>query len=217
MSRIHIYMLAAVSILFTSSCAKEIPEPLVFEPEPLKVVTTEGSLWAGENARNSFFSDSKASGVGDLITVHLIESTTASNKANTKNSRDKQFGLNLLTQSGTNPLERTQFGINGSNKFTGSGSTNRSEKLVSTISATITEVLSNGTMKIDGRRKLKINNSDQYIRVSGLIRREDINYDNSILSTKIANAEITYDGVGDLDRQQKSGWLGRALDTIWPF
>jgi flagellar L-ring protein precursor FlgH len=208
---------AAMLVLAFSSCAKEIPEPDVVEPEPIKLTITEGSLWPGETPQNMLFSDNKASREGDIITVHLVERTTASNKAATKMKREKKFGFSFTTQTLPDPADGSKFGFSGENGFNGSGSTNRSDTLISTISATVIEVLPNGTMKIDGRRQLKLNNADQYIRVTGLVRKEDINYDNTILSTKIANAEITYDGVGDLDRHQRSGWLGRVLNIIWPF
>ncbi|MFQ5431470.1 MAG: flagellar basal body L-ring protein FlgH [Nitrospinota bacterium] len=218
MDRNSISVAAAVLAVIFSSCAgKEIPDPLVTEPEPARIATTEGSLWPGETPQNMLFSDNKATRAGDIITVHLVERTTASNKAATRLKREKKTGFGFSTQSLPAAATGTKMGLAGENSFNGSGSTNRSETLISTISATVIEVLPNGTMKIDGRRQLKMNNADQYIRVTGLVRKEDINYDNSILSTKIANAEISYDGVGDLDRHQRSGWLGRALTKIWPF
>ena len=218
MNRKSIKAAAAVLAVIFSSCAtKEIPDPVVTEPEPVKVTTTEGSLWPGETPQNMLFSDNKATRAGDIITIHLVERTTASNKASTRLKREGKTSFGFSTQSLPDAATGTNLGFAGENGFNGSGSTNRSETLISTISATVIEVLPNGTMKIDGRRRLKMNNADQYIRVTGLVRKEDINYDNSIISTKIANAEISYDGVGDIDKHQRSGWLGRALTKIWPF
>lgn len=204
---------ACIVAIFVVSCAsKEIPEPTLVEPEPPKPSFTEGSLWPGEDVHGTLFSDDKASRVGDIITVHLVEKTTASNKAATRKEHSQKN--DLLISTGDMP---TQIGLSGGQKFSGKGDTSRSESLVSTISVVVVEVLSNGAMKIDGRRKLRINNADQFIRISGLVRKEDVNYDNSVLSTKIANAEITYDGVGDLDKQQKAHWMGRMMDKVWPF
>lgn len=208
---------AVLAVVFSSCAGKEIPDPVVTEPEPIKIVTTEGSLWPGETPANRLFSDSKATLAGDIVTVYLVERTTATNQASTKLKREKNSGFSFSTQTLPDAATGTKMGLSGDNIFSGSGSTKRSDTLVSTISATVIEVLPNGTMRIDGRRMLKMNNEDQYIRVTGLVRKEDINYDNTILSTKIANAEISYDGVGDIDRHQRSGWLGRALDKIWPF
>ncbi|MEE8483780.1 MAG: flagellar basal body L-ring protein FlgH [Nitrospinota bacterium] len=205
----------AVVLLIASACAKTIPEPEVAEPKAIKTQpVSEGSLWPGENSRNSLFMDNKATSVGDIITVHLVEETTASNGAYTATLRENDHAFSLSTDP---TQDATEFSFGGGSEFTGEGSTSRSDRLISTISALVIEVLPNGTMRIDGRRKLRINNGDQYIHVKGLVRREDISYDNSVLSTKIANAEISYDGVGQLDRSQVSGWIGQTLDYIWPF
>ncbi len=217
MNRIRNFKLLAIGVmlLLASACGKTIPEPEVAEPRKIRTQpASEGSLWPGENAKNSLFMDNKATSVGDIITVHLVEETTATNNADTSTLRESEHTFSLSTD----PAEAaTEFGFKGGSEFNGESSTSRSDRLVSTISVLVIEVFPNGTMKIDGRRKLRINNGDQYIHVKGLVRREDINYDNSILSTKIANAEISYDGVGQLDKSQKGGWLGNALDTLWPF
>lgn len=207
------FLFAAVFALFAASCAgKQIPEPAAVDPEPPRPSFTEGSLWPGEEVHGTLFADNKAARAGDIITVHLVENTTASNKASTIKERQQKNDIKIST--GDIP---TEIGLAGGSRFRGGGDTSRSEKLVSTVSVMVVEVLPNGNLQVDGRRKIRINNADQYVRVKGFVRREDINYDNSVLSTKIANAEITYDGVGDLDKQQKSGWMGRALDAIWPF
>ena len=217
MNRNSIRAAVAIAVIFSSCAGKEIPDPVVTEPEPVTLTTTEGSLGPGETPQNMLFSDNKATRAGDIITIHLVERTTASNKASTRLKREKDNSFGFTTQSLPDAATGSKFGFAGKNNFNGSGSTSRSESLISTLSATVVEVLPNGTMRIDGRRQLKMNNADQYIRITGLVRKEDINYDNSIISTKIANAEISYDGVGDMDKHQRSGWLGRALTSIWPF
>lgn len=203
----------AVAILLTSACAgKTIPEPVIPEADPVKATNTEGSLWPGENTKNAFFSDNKALRTGDLVVVQLVEKTTATNKTGVRTNRSLNDALSLKT--GTTP---TNIAIGGGESFTGSGDNSRSDALTSTISAMIMEVYPNGTMKIYGRRKLRINNEDQYVSVAGIVRTEDVNFDNTIVSTKIANADIVYDGVGDLNDSNRSGWMGRLMHTIWPF
>ena len=200
-------------VILTVGCAgKTIPDPAMPEAEPVRGTATEGSLWPGENAKNSFFTDSKAYRTGDLIVVHLVENTQATNQTGAQTSRSANNTLTMAT--GSSP---TNMGLSGGQTFTGSGNNSRSDALTSTISAMITDVYPNGYMKIYGRRKLRINNEEQYVSVSGVVRPEDVNFDNSIISTKIANADFVYDGVGDLNDSNRSGWLGRALRAIWPF
>lgn len=201
------------AIIFAAGCAgKTIPDPIMPEADPIKATNTEGSLWPGENNKNSFFTDSKAYRTGDLIIVHLVENTKATNQTGAQTSRAATNSLTMAT--GSNP---TNMGVNGGQSFTGTGVNTRSDALSSTVSAMIMDVFPNGYMKIYGRRRLKINNEEQYVSVAGIIRPEDVNFDNSIISTKIANAEFVYDGVGDLNDSNKSGWLGRAFKVVWPF
>jgi flagellar L-ring protein precursor FlgH len=204
---------AAGAVLLAVGCAgKSIPEPVMPEAEPIRTTSTEGSLWPGENTKNSFFTDSKAYRTGDLIVVRLVENTQATNLTGAQTSRSANNTLTMAT--GSSP---TNMGLSGGQTFSGSGVNTRSDALTSTISAMIMDVYPNGYMKIYGRRKMRINNEEQYVSVGGIIRPEDVNFDNSIISTKIANAEFVYDGVGDMNDSNRSGWLGRALSVIWPF
>jgi flagellar L-ring protein precursor FlgH len=199
--------------LFAFACAgKTIPEPVMPEAEPVKSVTSEGSLWPGENVKSGMFSDSKAFRIGDLIVVYIIENTKAVNQTGASTSRATTNTAGLNT-SGI----PTTIGVQGGENFAGQGNNSRSDALTSTISAMVSDVYPNGNMKVYGRRKLRINNEEQYVSVSGIIRPEDVNFDNTIISTKIANVDIAYDGIGDLNDSNRSNWLGRVLHVIWPF
>ncbi len=208
-------IVAALVILLATACAgKTIPEPIIPESDPVKATNTEGSLWPGENTKNAFFSDNKALRTGDLVVVYLVEKTTAANRTGVRTTRTLKDSIGVNTGGTSAP---TAIDMGGGEAFNGTGDNNRSDTLTSTVSAMVMEVMPNGNMKISGRRKLKINNEDQYVSVAGIIRPEDVNFDNSVVSTKIANADIVYDGVGDLNDSNRSGWVGRLLHTIWPF
>lgn len=196
------------AIFLAVGCAgKTIPEPIMPEAEPVRATSTEGSLWPGENSKNSFFTDSKAYRTGDMIVVHLVENTRATNLSG---NQIKRAGNNKMTMAtGTTP---TTMGLLGEQTYAGSGVNTRSDALTSTISAMIMDVYPNGYMKIYGRRKMKINNEEQYVSVAGTIRPEDVNFDNSIISTKIANADFIYDGVGDMN---DGNWFVRLMSWIF--
>ena len=198
------------------ACAKEIPVPVVVDPEPERPAPrTEGSLWPGETSRSTLFSDKKAARIGDLITVHLVERSQASNSAVTRDIRDSRNSLDFnMPLFGASALAG---GINGGSSYRGQGNSSRSEDFTATISAMVTEVLPNGLLRVEGQRELKLNDANQYIKVAGLVRQEDINFDNSIISSKIASAKITYEGVGSLDRAQGGGWGRKLMNIIWPF
>ena len=202
----------AFIILLASRSAAPPPRPEV-DIEPEKYSYQDGSLWPGTSKRNMFFSDNKASRVGDIVMVQIIEKTTAINKADTTDNHTVEDSLTLDTGA-ANP---TQMKVGGGGKYTGRGQTGRSDQFSATVSCVVTEVLSNGNMNIDGQRRMKINDEDQYILVRGMVRPDDITYNNTIISSQMANADIVYTGGGGMDSGRRPGWLSRIFQSIWPF
>jgi flagellar L-ring protein precursor FlgH len=101
--------------------------------------------------------------------------------------------------------------------FKGTGSTNRTGKIVGTITARVTEVMPNGTLSVESRKEITINNEKQVLVLRGLVRPEDISVANMVASSKVADAEIFLVGDGVLQEKQRQGWLVRILDGVWPF
>ena len=199
-------------------------------------VNHAGSLWRADGLLSDLFMDPKARKVGDIVTIKIEESSKASNKANTQTGRsssleagiDKLFGLedwwenHVLEWYDDGWPKPNPFGnpsVKGSMKsnFDGSGTTTRSGDLSAFMTARITEVLPNGNLQIVGSREVLVNNENQMIILSGVIRPRDISPDNIILSTFISNAKIAYSGSGIVDDRQRPGWLANLLNTIWPF
>ena len=195
--------------------------------EPYKRL--EGSLWPGEASENLLFADTKAKQTGDVVTIELEEDFSSSNSATTATSRESEIDLEtgavlgLPTSFGmSNFLGSTQAfdpSVNAtvSRSHDGQGTTTRSGSVSGTMAAMIIDVLPNGIFRIEGRRKVTINEEDQVMILRGMIRRVDIGFDNSISSQNIANASITYLGKGVVSEEQKVGWLTRFLAYIWPF
>ncbi len=206
-------MLAALVALMTSACASDPPPRPEVEAEPEKLTSEYGSLWPGKSKQNMLFADNKATRIGDLVTVQVVETTTALNRSTTQDQRASTNDMTIDT-GGATPTAMT---LGGGYNFNGRGSTSRSDQLSATVSCLVTEVLPNGNMLIEGQRRMQINNEEQYILVKGLVRPDDINYNNSILSTQIANADIRYTGAGGIDSSQGPGWIGGVLKSIWPF
>jgi len=205
--------LLAGLLLFVAACGTTPPPRPNVEPEPEKGSYKEGSLWPGKNKKNMFFSDNKASRIGDIVTVHVIEKTTAINKADTSDQSTVSDDLTLDTGGAS----ATAFQLKGGNRFQGKGATSRSDLFSATVSCIVKEVLGNGNMVIEGQRRMQINDEEQYIVVRGVVRPEDITYNNTILSTQIAQADIMYTGGGAMDAARHPNWLGRAMRNVWPF
>ncbi len=187
---------------------------------------SEGSLWTSHSAMASLFSDIKAHRVGDIVTISIVESSSASESAATDTSRDSSVRAGVETFLGFESQLMGQYeNFNSSemlkaslaNEFQGSGRTVRSGKLTASITARIIEVLPNGNFVIEGRREIEVNHETQYIVISGIVRPEDISRDNIVLSTYISDARIAYSGRGVVNDLQYPGWFTRFLNKAWPF
>jgi flagellar L-ring protein precursor FlgH len=210
--------------LAIDSSAAVIPEKIY--PKP---VTQEGSIWPGDSTSNLFFKDTKARKVGDIVTVTISEITTSSQTATTQTARASSYNLQtgkLLGLPSNLGIENFLGLGNGfspdldataTNSHNGSGTTTRNGSLNTTMTALIKEILPSGNYRIEGKRTVTVNNEEQILVLSGIVRKEDINFDNTISSTLIANSSITYEGRGAITDQQRIGWAGQILSFIWPF
>ena len=186
----------------------------------------KASLWHEVKSRG-LFQDLRAYQVGDLVTVNIVETSKASKKADTSSARKSSIDAGISNLLGfesqldkyapANFSNSTMFKTSMTNSFDGSGSTSRDESMTASITARVVRLMPNGNLYIKGTRQVKVNNETQFITLSGLIRREDISPNNTVLSSYIADASIEYTGSGPVSDKQRAGWLGRAVDFVWPF
>lgn len=181
-----------------------------------------GSLWQASST--GLAEDLKARRRGDIITVVISEQASASKQASTGTKRGTSMSAGMPNLLGLekSPLKNwvdldKLLNLSFDSKFDGSGTTSRQENLQATISAKVVEVIGNGNFLIEGRRNVKVNNEDQVIVLTGMVRSRDVSADNTISSALIADAKITYSGKGIISDRQKPGWLMNVLDAVWPF
>ena len=219
----------AVSILCLAlaGCAfekAEVRTPSFDEQLPAPRPTyANGSIWQASGS--ALVDDHKARNRGDIITVLIVEQASASKEATTDTDRQANIsasipylmGLEKQIAQMTSADPNNLLGASTSSKFEGSGATTRKENLVATMTAKITDVLPTGNLLIEGRRNVKVNHEDQILVLQGTIRPRDISPDNTINSTMIADARISYTGNGVISDRQRPGWLLNILDYIWPF
>jgi flagellar L-ring protein precursor FlgH len=188
---------------------------------PRQKVADDGAIFQADMA-NSLFSDVKARRVGDIITVNLEENTRATKSAGTSSSKATGVAVNPIVGLGGNALnignESIQLGLDTSNDFEGDSTANQSNNLTGSISVTVVQVMANQNLLVRGEKWLTLNNGDEYIRLTGVVRPADVSPSNEIESTKIANARIQYSGTGSFDTAHKEGWLsGFFSSEYWPF
>jgi flagellar L-ring protein precursor FlgH len=182
-----------------------------------------GSIWRGE--LTSLFGDQRARNIGDIVTVKIVEESSASEKATTDTSRKSEIDGGVTNFFGveTNPggpfrnlSTLMKAGMN-KNDFSGSGETKRSGSLTTVMAARVMEVLPNGNLAVEGKREIYVNNEKKEILLQGIVRPRDIANDNTIYSTQIADAKIIYTGIGVVAEKQRPGWMARIIDYVWPF
>ena len=168
------------------------------------------------------YADKKAWRAGDIITVKLQESTQATKAAKTETDKETDASLDPVIGLGGNPVniggDSIQFGIGSGASFKGDSKSNQSNSLFGDISVNVMRVLPNGNLVIRGEKWLTLNTGEEFIRLEGLVRPEDVQADNTVTSNRIANARIQYSGKGQIQETQSAGWLSRFFSSsLFPF
>jgi flagellar L-ring protein precursor FlgH len=218
--------LLALLLLGCDTLPRRDPDFAPVQPADLRPPQqTNGAIYqAGYDMR--LFEDIKSHRVGDILTVTLSEATQSKKQADASASKDSTstttgsipslFGIAGQALLGSNA------GVSGSYDFTrantGKGTMDQSNSLTGGISVTVVEVLPNGNMRIRGEKRVTLNDGNEYIRLSGIVRPIDVSVSNTIPSTLVADATIMYTGDGNMADTSKAGWLTRIFNSPWfPF
>jgi flagellar L-ring protein precursor FlgH len=191
-------------------------------PTPQPASYSPNSLW--RNGSRAFFKDQRAHQVGDILTVMVNLNDKAVIANETQRSRENKedsgvedfFGKKKLPIMNT-PLPTRIFTADSSSSSEGKGNVNRSEALVTNVAAVVTQVLPNGNLVVEGKQEVRVNFEVRELIVAGIVRPEDIQSDNTIDSTKIAEARIAYGGRGQITDVQQPRYGQQALDVLLPF
>lgn len=214
------------AVLLTACAGHPYLDPPDFAPDR-EVVYVEAESFATDGAvydqgrAVGLFEDFRARRVGDVVTVVLSEATNAAKSSDT--SMDKSSTTDIANPT----LLGRVFSAGGSNlgmrmdsthAFSGESDSNQSNRLQGQITVSVVEVLPGGNLVVQGEKWLQLNQGNEYIRLKGVIRPVDIAADNTILSTRVADARISYAGTGAVAEANKIGWLSRFfMSPLWPF
>ncbi len=168
------------------------------------------------------FEDSKVFRIGDLLSITLSESTNASKSAATNTTKDSDIGMSATAILGDIPTYKgapfLTNSLNAEIDFTGSGDSAQSNSLTGEITVTVADILPNGTLMVRGEKIIGLNQGSEFIRLSGLVRPQDVSANNVVQSRKLANARIYYGGGGTIADSNTKGWLSRLFDSpLFPF
>ena len=225
-------LLCACTLL--SGCAS-MQEPQgnyrpVYPPVSVPPPQTNGGIYQAGHSM-ALFEDLKAKRIGDTITIVLQERTQASKDAKTETNKDNsveianptllgaplKFDTPLLPHSSDRSSDLGT-SLSSAQDFKGKGTSSQGNSLTGNITVTVIDVLPNGNLMVRGEKWLTLNQGDEYIQISGIVRPIDVRTDNTVLSGQVADARITYSGKGFVADSNKMGWLSRFFaSALWPF
>jgi len=190
-------------------------------PAPAPITHDNNSLW--QPGSQSFFHDPRAMHVGDVITVNVtvadnakMSNTSSRGRTNSENANlTNLFGLEKVLPPAIDPTSVVKMGSDNSN--VGTGKIERSEDLSMTLAALVAQVLPNGNLVIDGHQQVRVNNELRDMRLSGIVRREDITQDNTVNLSQIAEARVAYGGAGTMSDVQQPRYGSQLIDILMPF
>lgn len=219
---LRVLFIGAAGLALSACFTREpIDEPEPQWPEPMVPEQKNGAIYqAGYDV--ALFENATARRVGDIITIRLSESTNASKSSSTTTKKDTSLSLpgptlfgRPVTANGTPILETA---LDHSNSFDGAGDSKQSNQLTGDITVAVVKRMSNGNLIVRGQKWIGINQGREFIRIQGVIRPIDVQPDNSIESTKVANASISYGGKGALADANAQSWLARFFNSpLMPF
>lgn len=225
--------LAALFLAGCNAVPKRDPEFAATLPVPMPQPAQQysGAIYqAGYDM--VLFEDIKARRVGDVLTIRLVERTNASKQA--ESSTDKSTSNNVSNPTvfgaspqfsvpGFLPLDNTtdlslETNLASNHAFKGGGDSTQSNSLSGDITVTVAEVLPNGYLVVRGEKRMNLNQGNEYVKISGIVRPVDIATDNTVVSTRVADASIVYAGDGQVADANKQGWLSRFFSSaLMPF
>lgn len=208
-------LLAGCSSLPGSRQSDEFRRTDVVTPPP---VEANGSIYQPQVAYTPFFEDLRPRRVGDILTIVLKEEVSASKNASSNMNRSGSASL-VPDQlpDGLDSLGKYAFDISGDSEFSGGGGSKANNTLTGTITVTVAEVFANGNLRVVGEKQIAINQGKEFVRFSGVVNPRNVDGQNSVLSTQVADAHIEYVGEGYINEAQRLGWLQRFFLIVAPF
>jgi len=223
-------LVVGVALFASSACVSHVapykPKRRVFDPGKYEAPAGPPSASIYGNGGRGFFEDQVARRIGDMLLIRINENETAQRSATTSLARSGDRSSSATGTMGIlGAIQAARPGFDPSNllnaasdsSFDGEGSIQRSGRLTAVLPVRVRRRLPNGDLFVEGTKVIMVGNEEHHLYVSGIVRPIDIQADNSVLSSRVAEAEIEYTGRGQIADQQKPGWLSRLLTKVWPI
>jgi flagellar L-ring protein precursor FlgH len=178
---------------------------------------SQGAIFQASQGYSALIVGNRARSIGDMVTILLVESTSTSKSTTGQTSRSGSFGITPPIAGPLDFLNPNALAASGEGSFDGSGNAAQNSQLTGTVTVTIAAIYPNGTAEVVGEKQMALSQGDEWVQFAGRIRLVDIDGDNTLVSSRVANARIIYTGQGAVQQASRPGWLSRFFNTISPF
>jgi len=212
-------LIAGTALLLSACAATERPlgYNAALPPPPLPArLAGNGSIYQPVNGYAPLHSGYRAQGIGDLLTVRLVERTVTAKSASGQTSRDGGISVSPPS-SGPFSFRGSDLNSSASSSFNGGGDAAQQSSLSGDITVTIVDVRPNGTAFVRGEKLMQFSQGEEWVQLTGLVRLADVGPDNIIASPRIGDARITYGGRGSVQQSSRQGWLTNFFNLVSPF
>jgi flagellar L-ring protein precursor FlgH len=207
---------ASAGLFGRSKPAEDYSAAAPLPPGPAPAAAT-GSIFQINDGYAALYEGWRARKVGDPLTIVLVERTAASKSASSKLDSSGGFGITPPSMGPLKLFDPAEAAASGKRNFDGKGQADQANSLSGEVSVTVAAVYPNGTMLVQGQKRVTLNRGDEYVRIKGIVRTADVDLNNRVPSTRVADAQISYTGKGDVARASRQGWLGRFFSAVSPF
>jgi flagellar L-ring protein precursor FlgH len=196
--------------------AASMGDPFAAAP-PQPQAVSAGAIFQPSNGYAGLVTGNRARALGDMVTIVLVEATTTSKSTQGKTSRKGSFGITPPTKGPLDFLDPEALKAAAEGSFTGAGNAEQQSRLNGAVAVTIAAIYPNGTAEVVGEKQMMFSQGDEWVQFAGRIRLVDIDGDNRLASSQVANARIIYSGKGAVQQASRPGWLSRFFNFISPF
>ncbi len=190
---------------------------LIAAPQPLAQTASAGAIFQAGNGYSGLVTGTRARSLGDMVTIILTEATTTTKSTQGRTAREGSFGITPPTSGPLDFLNPNALKAAAEGSFTGGGNAAQQSRLNGAVAVTIAAIYPNGTAEVVGEKQMMFSQGDEWVQFAGRIRLVDIDSDNRLASSQVANARIIYSGKGAVQQASRPGWLSRFFNLISPF
>lgn len=178
---------------------------------------TQGAIFQASQGYSGLVTGTRARSLGDMVTILLVESTSTSKSTSGQTQRSGSLGIIPPTAGPLDFLNPNALNASGEGSFNGGGTAAQQSQLTGTVAVTIAAIYPNGTAEVVGEKQMSLSQGDEWVQFSGRVRLVDIDADNTLPSSRVANARVIYTGKGAVQQASRPGWLSRFFNAVSPF